>query len=363
MIRSLASGLYGGVVEARRKLYSAGLCPVRRANVPVVCVGNLSVGGTGKTPMVEFLARMMPAWGLWPGIVSRGYKRNTPPDQFVLVSDGQEIFATPEEGGDEPVLLANMLRGIAVGVCADRARACGELTGAGLCDSIILDDGFQHLRLHRDCDIVLIDATVDLTKTRMLPFGTRREPLSALRRATCVVHTKVPHPDAISPKNDYYRKNRAKVSKIAPWMPQFSTRFLPEGLVRIGAPDTDGIDEIGLGDLPGLRVLAFAGIAHPENFFETLRGLGCEVVEKPFGDHQSYDYREIARLLDDATEQSCEAIITTAKDAVKLLDMKLPDTPPIYMLTQTVQMDEQEAFKELLTDTLRQSQAASAVEA
>jgi tetraacyldisaccharide 4'-kinase len=360
MIRSLASGLYGGVVEARRKLYSAGLVPVRRASVPVVCVGNLSVGGTGKTPMVEFLARMMPAWGLWPGIVSRGYKRSTPPDQFVLVSDGQEIYATAAEGGDEPVLLANMLRGVAVGVCADRVRACTELTDAGLCDSIILDDGFQHLRLHRDCDIVLVDATVDLSRTRMLPFGTRREPLSALRRATCVVHTKVPHPGAIAPKNDFYRQNRAKVSKIAPWVPQFATRFLPESLVRIGAAETSTADDIDLGDLPGLRVLAFAGIARPETFFDTLRGLGCEVIEKPFSDHQSYDYREIAQLLDDAVEQDVEAIITTAKDAVKLLDMKLPDTPPIYMLTQTVQMDEQDAFRELLTDTLRHAMPVTA---
>jgi tetraacyldisaccharide 4'-kinase len=189
----------------------------------------------------------------------------------------------------------------------------------------------------------------------MLPFGTRREPLSALRRATCVVHTKVPHPDALAPKNDFYRKNRAKVSKIAPWVPQFATRFLPEGLVRIGAAESDNVDDIDLGDLPGLRVLAFAGIARPETFFETLRGLGCDVIEKPFSDHQSYDYREIAQLLDEAVEQNVEAIITTAKDAVKLLDMKLPDKPPIYMLTQTVQMDEQDAFRELLTDTLRQA--------
>lgn len=325
--------------------------------MPVVCIGNLSVGGTGKTPMVEFLARMMPIWGLWPGIVSRGYKRSTPPEECVLVSDGTEIYATAEQGGDEPVLLAHMLRGIAVAVCADRVKACGELTEAGLCDSIILDDGFQHLKLHRDCDIVLVDATVDLSKTRMLPFGTRREPLSALRRATCVIHTKVPREDAIAPQNDFYRKNRTKVSRIAPWVPQFSTRFLPEGLIRLGANEDEDVEELGLGDLPGLKVIAFAGIAKPENFFQTLRGLGCDVVGKSFEDHQSYDYRDIARILDSAVEEKAEAIITTAKDAVKLLDMKLPDDPPIYMLTQTVQMDEQEAFQELLTDTLRRGAA------
>ncbi len=360
MIRSLASGLYGGVVEARRKLYSAGIVSVRRATVPVVCIGNLSVGGTGKTPMVEFLARMMPAWGLWPGIVSRGYKRSTPPEQCVLVSDGNEIYVTAEQGGDEPVLLAHMLRGIAVAVCADRVKACGELTSAGLCDSIILDDGFQHLKLHRDCDIVLIDATVDLGKTRMLPFGTRREPLSALRRASCVIHTKVPHSTALSAKNDHYKKNRAKVSKIAPWVPQFATRFLPEGLIRLGT-EGDSPDNLDLGDLPGLKVLAFAGIARPENFFETLRGLGCDVIGKSFDDHRPYEYRDIAQILDAAIEENVEAVITTAKDAVKLLDMQLPNNPPIYMLTQTVHMDEQEAFQELLTDNLRHGAALTPV--
>src|SRR5438105_3642510 len=169
MILQLASGLYGGVVEARRRLYSAGVVPVRRASVPVVCIGNLSMGGTGKTPMVEYLARLMPGWGLWPAIVSRGYKRNTPEEKFVLVSDGTEIYVTPAEGGDEPCLLAHMLKGVAVAVCADRLKACEILAENGLCDSVILDDGFQHLRLYRECDIVLVDATVDLARTRMIP--------------------------------------------------------------------------------------------------------------------------------------------------------------------------------------------------
>lgn len=352
MILHLASGLYGGVVEARRRLYSAGVVPVRRAPVPVICIGNLSVGGTGKTPMVEYLARLMPSWGLWPAIVSRGYKRETPEEQFVLVSDGTEILATPAEGGDEPCLLAHMLKGIAVAVCSDRLKACEALAESGLCDSIILDDGFQHLRLHRDCDIVLVDATVDLSRTRLIPAGTRREPLSALRRATCVVHTKVGHPEAVAQKKDYYRSNRARVSKIAPWVPQFAARFLPEGLTRLGGGNSKRGD-IDFSDLPGMKIAAFAGIANPENFFGTLRALGADVAGKGFPDHKNYDYRDLAQIMDFAVAEDAEAIVTTAKDAVKLLDMKLPNSPAIYMLTQTVQLDQAESFQELVVDALR----------
>lgn len=353
MLLQLFSSLYGSIVEARRRLYKSGVVRVRKAPVPVVCVGNLSMGGTGKTPMVEYLARLMPSWGLWPAIVSRGYKRSTPEDQFVLVSDGTEIYATAAEGGDEPCLLAHMLKGIAVAVCSNRLQACETLAENGLCDSIILDDGFQHLQLHRDCDIVLVDSTVDLSETRLFPAGTRREPLSALRRATCIVHTKVGDPDAIARKNDFYRANRARASKIAPWVPQFAARFIPDGLIRVGG---DGVTDIDLGDLPGMRVVAFAGIAKPENFFGTLRSLGCEVLGKGFPDHKPYDYVDIAKLLDYAVEEKAEAIITTAKDAVKLLDMKLPNTPAIYMLTQTVQMDNAQGFQELVVDSIRRGE-------
>lgn len=338
-------------MRARNRLYSAGVVPVRKAPVPVICIGNLSMGGTGKTPMVEYLARLMPGWGLWPAIVSRGYKRSTPDDQYVLVSDGSEILASPAEGGDEPCLLAHMLKGIAVAVCADRYKACENLAETGLCDSIILDDGFQHLKLHRDCDIVLVDATVDLVNTRLFPAGTRREPLSALRRATCIVHTKVGHPEAVAQKRDFYRSNRARVSKIAPWVPQFAAQFLPERLTRLAHTEKN---EITFADLPGMKVVAFAGIANPENFFGTLRALGCEVAGRPFPDHKTYDYRDLAQIMDFAIEEQAEAVITTAKDAVKLLDMKLPSSPPIYMLTQTVEMEQAEGFQELIVDTLRQ---------
>jgi len=185
----------------------------------------------------------------------------------------------------------------------------------------------------------------------LIPAGTRREPLSALRRAACIVHTKVGHPESVTNRSEFYRSNRARVSKIAPWVPQFAARFIPEHLSRIGGGSKR--QDLTFADLPGMKVVAFAGIANPNNFFGTLRALGADVAGKPFEDHKIYDYRDLARILDFAVDEGAEAIITTAKDAVKLLDMELPSSPPIYMLTQSVQMDQAQTFQELVVDSLR----------
>lgn len=342
-----ASAVYRSVIGARRALYASGALKTYHASVPVVCIGNLSLGGTGKTPLVEYVARLMPSTGRWPGIVSRGYKRVTNPKDVVLVSDGTQILTTAAEGGDEPYLLAKTLPGIAVAVCADRHKACEYLVDRNLCDCVLLDDGFQHWSLARDADIVAIDATSDLSKMRLIPSGTLREPPSALRRAFAVIHTKVGHPDAVARRQEFYRSNRQRVNQLVPGVPQFAARFIPESLVRLSKGRGGDLDFV---DLPGMRVAAFCGIANPEGFYGTLRALGADVVvQRSFPDHHHYTYPEVAQMLDAAVENECEAIITTSKDAVKLLDFELPADPPIFMLTQTVQLDDPDGF----LDTLR----------
>ncbi len=337
--------LYWGIYGTRRALYATGALRTHKSPVPVLSVGNLSAGGTGKTPVVEYIARLMPAAGKWPGIVSRGYGRTERLSEVVLVSDGSQLLASVAEGGDEPVLLAKSLPGIAVAVASERYRACEYLVERSLCDCVLLDDGFQHWSLARDADIVLVDATEELSQMRLMPAGFLREPASALRRAFAIIHTKVGNPEAVAQKRDFYRANRARVSAAAPGVPQFAARFIPDKLLRLSrkGPDLDFLD------LPGMKVCAFAGVHNPDNFFGTLRSLGCDVVGKPFVDHADYEYADVARLLDFAVDEECEAVITTAKDAVKLENFELPADPPIYVLTQTVELDDPDGFQ----DTLR----------
>lgn len=326
----------------REAAYDHGILARRPASVPVVCVGNLSMGGTGKTPMVEYCVRRLAALGRRPGIVSRGYRRKTDPGQFVLISDGQRILADAEAGGDEPVLLARSLANVAVAVCADRYRAAMELATRGLCDCVVLDDGFQHLALQRDADIVLLDARADLQAMRLLPAGSLREPAAALARAAAVVHTKVPPGGS-----GFLASNRATAERAAPGVAQFVARFAPDNLVRFG--DNAAPRHQPATDLNGMRVLAFAGIAHPGDFFAQLRELGAEVVECPLADHAPIIPELIARFANEAVRAGCDALVTTTKDAVKLpTEGGWGGALPLFMLERRVELDDPAGFDALL---------------
>ena len=351
---------YRGAAAVRRALYSAGALATRRSPVPVICVGNLTLGGTGKTPMVAECCRVLQAAGRRPAVVTRGYGRRTPPSQLVVVSDGAAVTATPDEGGDEPVLLARMLPGVAVVACADRARACAHAHAQGWCDCIVLDDGFQHLALARDADIVLVDATRELGAMRMFPAGTMREPVGALARATAVVHTRAP----ADPTDACLAANRALVAGIRPGLPQFTARFLADSLRPLGGraasedgatPEAGGATPLPgngtdapAGALAGKRVAAFAGIAQPEQFFADLRALGAEVHPIALPDHAAYDQSAIARIGARARAEQCDMAVTTAKDAVKFAPGDWPGTLPLLVLEQRVQLDPADEFRALL---------------
>jgi tetraacyldisaccharide 4'-kinase len=327
--------IYGRAMRVRDALYASGKLRRMRAPVPVVSVGNLTLGGTGKTPVVEYVARMLAEAGRRPAIVSRGYKRATPQRDFVLVGDGSRILVSAEQGGDEPLLLAHELPGIPVAVCADRHFAATRLAADGMCDCIVLDDGFQHLRLARDVDIVLVDASVELGNLRVFPAGTLREPVEALRRASCVVHTR-------AESGRFLAANEAFVAAIAPGIPSFRAAFTPSGL-RTPEGKSEPADA-----MKGRRVLAFAGIAAPHLFFDTLRGLGAEVVEFPLPDHASYNTDSFARLCLRATETHCDMLLTTGKDAVKLAPISGNCHPPLRVLTRQVTIEPPPDFRDLV---------------
>ncbi len=323
---------YGAAMKARAALFNSGVLAVRRAPFPVVCVGNLSMGGTGKTPVVEAVCRILQRQGRRPAVVSRGYRRQTPPGQFVLVSDGNRVLADAARAGDEPVLLARLLPGAPVAVCADRARACAELAARSLCDVAILDDGFQHLALARDLNLVLLDATADLRAMRLIPAGTLREPVSALSRAALVIHTKAPA------TGGFLASNRALVGERFPALPQVEAVFAPGAPVPLDVwPGGGGYDATATPAELSVRALAFAGLGNPGPFFDSLRPAGfTDAAFLPLPDHAEYGDTQFAAIAAEAGRTGAGVLVTTAKDAVKLPPGGIPGAPPVLVLTQSV---------------------------
>lgn len=299
------AALYGGAVAARLALYRRGILRVSRAARPVVSVGNLAAGGTGKTPFVAWLAEQLLARGERPAILTRGYGRTG--SGTVVVSDGLAPRATVEASGDEPALLARALRGVPIVADARRAVAAARVEELFPSVSVhLLDDGFSHVALSRDADIVLLDAT-DPAGGGLLPAGRLREPLSSLARADAVVVTKVEQAD---PEPAF-----ALARRWAPGTPIYRAETSVEG-IRDGAGD-----EVSPVDLPAGTIVAVAGIARPEAFFFTLASLGIEPTERlAFPDHARYGPYRIGRILRAAEETGATAIVTTEKDAVKLED-------------------------------------------
>src|SRR5690349_12699354 len=199
------SALYGAVTRTRLSLYERGTFHTTKLERPVISVGNITAGGTGKTPLVEWISKTIAAQGKNVCILTRGYGREHPQRQ-VVVSDGQTILATPNEAGDEPYLLATKLLGSAAVISnADRISAGRYAIQSLNTECFVLDDGFQHLRLARDLNIVTIDATNPWGGGQLLPYGRLREPLSGLSRADCVVLTRCEQADNIAALSDQIR--------------------------------------------------------------------------------------------------------------------------------------------------------------
>jgi len=285
-------------VGVRNAAFDRGWKAVHRAAVPVVSVGNLTLGGTGKTPMVEWLARWFRDRDVRVCLISRGY------GQAGSVND--EALVLEENLPDVPHLQG-----------PDRARLAEIAVEELETQLILLDDGFQHRRLARDLDIVLLDALDPFGLGRLFPRGLLREPVGSLRRAHAVVVSRV---DLVS--DDRRRWIRDQVARRAGSIPILESRHAPRDLV-----DGDGRSE-PLGDLSGRRVAAFCGIGNPEGFRGTLAGLGVEVVDlRVFPDHHPYDAGDVAGLERWAVASRPDFVLTTQKDLVKLRLSRLDETP------------------------------------
>jgi tetraacyldisaccharide 4'-kinase len=304
---NILSGLYGRAAQWRRAWYERH--PHRRAQLdrPVISVGNLVVGGSGKTPTVAALARLLQQHGERPAVLSRGYGRRASADGVVVVSDGTRVLEPTTRSGDEPQMLARSLDGVPVLVSRERFLA-GRLAERRFDRTVhILDDGFQHLRLARDVDLVIV-SRADLDQP-ILPAGMLREPLAAVRHAHAVL---------VSGSDEDAAVVSAQLPRIAggfswPEVPEFfritAHYDTPRPVNSGGARRADG----------GRRVVAVAGIARPERFFAALRAQGWEVVrELVFRDHHWFTDRDVRTIAGAAAAAGADCVVTTEKDATKL---------------------------------------------
>lgn len=320
-------------MKARAALYERGTFRVRKVSVPVISVGNLTTGGTGKTPLVEWIANKLAERGRSVCVLTRGYGRANS-NQRLVVSDGSKIVADVEHAGDEPFMLAESLLGKSAVVCdSDRVAAAKWAIENLKSDVLILDDGFQHLALERDLNIVTIDATRPFDNGWVLPAGMLREPIASLSRADCVLIT------------------RATDDIDAPVLSQIRSAagatVLTSRTVISHALSLQSNLPVELGKLRDTRVAAFCGLGNPESFFRQLAVDGIQPVHVvAFRDHQRYSQSDIDRLAKDSTARGAEALLTTAKDAVKLRSLRF--ALPCYVIDIEIEIADEEILLRLI---------------
>jgi tetraacyldisaccharide 4'-kinase len=286
----VSASIYGAAVALRKAAYGAGLLERKRAPRPVISVGNLAAGGIGKTPFVILLVERLKRRGVRTAVLSRGYGR-TDEEELVVVSNGDGSRATAEQAGDEPVLIASRTEAIVI-ACRDRLRAAELAVNSFGAQVLLLDDGFQHLRLHRDLDLVLLDRADPLANGRLLPRGPLREPADALSRADLLVLV-----------------GEEGVRPLLPDRPIVEVAVSPARIAIGGDVHAPAV-------IRGRRVALISGIARPERFRETAERLGASVVyEDRRPDHAALELDPFFR---NATAAGAELCLTTEKDAARL---------------------------------------------
>ena len=303
--KSLLTCPYRFVTCFRTRLYERGWLKRRRLPCPVVSVGNLTVGGTGKTPMAMWVAGKLLEYGKKPGILSRGYRRKGQRG-FLLVSDGTSILAGPHEAGDEPYLMATRCPGVVVAVGADRYALGRWVLSLAPVDCFVLDDGFQHMGLDRDVNLLLVDSSDSAGMRELFPVGRLREPLGEARRASDIVLTRIEDTSMIP--NVLEPIGRALGSTINP----ITTRFTVNKLVGIS-------ESMSPSDVRGKNALIFSGIGNPNQFRLMVTTLGVQVVDElVFRDHEAYVSSRIEDIYRRIEQSNPEVVLTTEKDLIKV---------------------------------------------
>ncbi len=351
---SFLSGLslvYGVGLQLKLLSYKIGIFSTNRLPCKVISLGNITLGGTGKTPTARTVATMIQQMGYKVAVLNRGYRANW--DKPVgIVSDGKKIYMTAYEAGDEAYLLAKQLPGVPVIIGKDRAVSGKYVAKNMQVDVMIMDDGYQHWQLARDIDIVLIDTLNMFGNSCLLPRGTLREPLSHLSRADMFLLTKV---DQSPDYSHRYVKNILHENN--PNALVFESVHLPKSFVEFTQwVKGEQTAQLPVRELTGKSAIAFSAIGNPASFEQTITDLGINLVETiRYPDHHDYLMQELHYVLECAEEKKADAIIITEKDAVKIPKefLELERSCPLYVLCIEVLLeDEKGLFKERLAKAL-----------
>lgn len=298
------SWLYGLVMVCRNLAFDWGLLKNSDVGVPVISVGNMTMGGTGKTPLVEYIVRACLARDRRVAVVSRGYRRAS--NGVVVVSDGQRLLADALQGGDEPVQIARKYRKAIVIVGEHRVEAARKAVHEWKSDVVVLDDGFQHRYVRRDLDIVVLDARKNLNALPLIPAGEKREWMSGLRRASLIAFSRA---DEVPLDGGWSRRLRSEYA-----VPTISYRYRLERIVEAGSGR-----EFTPEDLKGKKMLLVSGIGDHQGFVRQMRMAGIDVLDDmKFPDHHTYTRANLKKVTDRMTERGAEGVLTTEKDFVRL---------------------------------------------
>lgn len=335
---STLSLIYSKFIDVRNALYENGVLKSHSFNIPVISVGNITIGGTGKTPLVEYIVNVLAERSERVCVISRGYRRENE-KQHVLVSDSKNILSNVKNAGDEPIELAKKLLGKAIVIAdANRVRAGRRAIEEFGATALVLDDGFQHIKINRDLDIITMDGTNPFGNQKTLPSGILREPLKNIRRADMVVVTranlvkntnnlqkdiKTLHPDC----EIFIAEN--KTSKI------ISLKHYLNNSVSINISGSDILEKPSL---------AFCALGNPNNFFDQLSdGDFNLLVKKSFRDHHFYSQKDIEDLETNAIKNNCKVLLTTTKDAVKLENIKFKF--PVFIIESKLSFDQEKKMR------------------
>ena len=341
----LLSWLFAAAVSIRYLLYKLGILRRWPLGVQVISIGNVTAGGTGKTPVTEIFARTLAAEGRKVAILSRGYRRKEAPfwqrmftqviEPPLVVSDGRHILLDAATGGDEPYMLASNLPGVAVVVDRSRVKAGRYAIKRLGCDTIILDDGFQYQRLKHSIEVVLVDATNPFGNGNMLPRGILREPARHLKRADIIFMTKC-RGDVSAVREEIRRIN--KTAEIV------ECNHTPKVLCDVWSRE-----ELPLDWLKGKTLCTLSGIASPKGFENSLRHLGAKVVWcERYADHHRYEPGEILYALNRTADMGSDALVTTEKDAVRFPRFETSPVKCLYLRISIEILRGSENFTEII---------------